>query len=83
MFYVSERVYLRRVETRNIDGHREYDGGGLLSGYPRQGLEISQLQGVGRLLDHLGSHFEGPGGLLLTLSSNDLIIITIIVIMSS
>ena len=57
MFNISERVNLRRVETRNIDGHWEYDGGWLLSGYSRQGLEISQLQGIGRLLDHLRSHF--------------------------
>ena len=70
--FMSVRVYLRSVEARNIDWHREYDSGGLLGGDPGQGLQISQLKGVWRLLDHLRSHLERPRGLLLTLSSNDL-----------
>ena len=72
MFYVSETVYLRRVETRNIDGHREYNGGGLLSGDACQCLQIAQLQGVRGLLDDLGSLLEGTRGLLLPLSGDDL-----------
>ena len=67
------RVYLRSVEARHIDGHGKYDGGGLLGGYASQSLKISQLQGVWRLLDDLGRHLQGTGGLLLSLSSDHLV----------
>ena len=61
-----------RAEAGHAHGHGEDDGGVLLGGDAGEGLEVAQLQRVGRLLDHLRRHLQRPAGLLLPLSCDHL-----------
>ena len=61
-----------RTEAGHAHGHGEDDGGVLLGGDAGEGLEVAQLQRVGRLLDHLRRHLQRAAGLLLALSSDHL-----------
>ena len=58
--------------SHDIHGHREEDGGASLSSDGVQGLQVAQLQGRGRAVNHVSRLLQRARGIQLTLSCNKL-----------
>ena len=72
MQHPTKSLHLWRQTTEEVHGEREDDGGVLLRGDGVEGLEVSQLEGSGRLVQHVGCLLQGSGRVLLSFSRNHL-----------
>ena len=70
--YKKKSLESTRESTEEVHGEREDDGGVLLGGDGVECLEVPQLEGSGRLVQHVSRLLQGPGRVLLSLRCDHL-----------